>query len=61
MIRKKESYPSPCDNCPHNETGCRRYRNCEKWKTRYLYRQKQINAYAKKVLPGYYERLAKEA
>lgn len=27
--------------------------NCQPWKTRYLYRQKQVNAYAKKVMPEY--------
>lgn len=61
MSKKKESYPFPCDTCPKNETGCRMYRKCDKWRARYLYRQKQINAYAKKVLPGYYERMQKEA
>lgn len=37
------SYPSPCDSCP--KTSCRQ--GCSRWKIRYLYRQKQINAYAK--------------
>lgn len=38
-------YPSPCDRCTR---GFCRDKKCEAWKTRYLYRQKQINAYAKK-------------
>lgn len=39
-------YPSPCENC--TKSFCRE-KNCEAWKVRYLYRQKQINAYAKKL------------
>lgn len=38
-------YPSPCDKCEKN-CGV----GCLDWKIRYLYRQKQINAYARKVL-----------
>ena len=49
-------YPSPCAKCKDNET-CTRYRTCKPWRTRYLYRQKQINAYAKKHLPDYEERM----
>ena len=49
-------YPSPCDKCKHND-GCRNYMTCQRWLTRYRYRQKQINAYAKKVLPAYYDSL----
>ena len=49
------NYPSPCIGCKR-ENDCHHYQKCQKWRTRYLYRQKQINAYAKKVLPGYYER-----
>ena len=50
------SYPDPCLTCEKNNAcdSCGRYRHCEKWKTRYRYRQRQINAYAKKVLPAYY-------
>lgn len=36
------SYPSPCDKCTEQK-GCH---GCTDWKIRYLYRQKQINAYA---------------
>lgn len=51
-------YPNPCDNCEQSE-DCRQYRRCQKWRTRYLYKQKQINGYAKKVLPDYEERQRK--
>ena len=51
------NYPSPCDKCKDNNNGsCPHYRKCAKWLTRYRYRQAQINAYARKVLPGFYER-----
>lgn len=53
-----KDYPSPCDNCKHN-VKCKRWEKCDAWKTRYLYKQKQINAYAKKVLPAYYASLEK--
>lgn len=46
-------YPSPCDKCTKKRCN---YMQCQPWLTRYRYRQKQINAYAKKVLPDYYER-----
>ena len=39
-------YPSPCGRCTREH--CRE-KNCLAWKTRYLYRQKQINAYAKQL------------
>ena len=48
-------YPSPCDTCRQSK-DCSH--PCDKWKIRYRYRQKQINAYAKGVrvksrhLPG---------
>lgn len=49
------NYPDPCLKCEKNNGGtCNRYNKCYKWLTRYMYRQKQINAYAKKVLPAYY-------
>lgn len=35
------NYPNPCDTCP----SCTDPHGCEKWIKRYLYRQKQINAY----------------
>ena len=41
-------YPSPCEVC--TVTHCSGT-GCVRWLTRYLYRQKQINAYARKVLP----------
>lgn len=47
------NYPSPCKKC--KKKSCN-YTTCQPWLTRYRYRQKQINAYAKKVLPDYYER-----
>ena len=40
------SYPSPCERCDRDEYGCH---GCDKWRIRYLYRQKQINAYARKI------------
>ena len=46
--RKTPNYPSPCIKCAHNK-NCTRYRVCQPWLTRYLYRQKQINAYAKNL------------
>ena len=50
-------YPSPCINCPKEGTKACRFKACSQWITRYRYRQKQINAYAKKVLPAYYASL----
>lgn len=44
------NYPSPCDTC--TQPKCKGVK-CEPWRIRYMYRQKQINAYAKKVLPAY--------
>ena len=52
------NYPSPCDECKEKDY-CKRYRKCQRWLTRYRYRQKQINAYAKKVLPAYYASIGK--
>lgn len=46
------NYPSPCEKCTKNYCD---YTRCQPWLTRYRYRQKQINAYAKKVLPDYYD------
>lgn len=43
---KPRPYPSPCETCTANYC---RGTDCEKWRIRYLYRQKQINAYAKKL------------
>lgn len=39
------NYPNPCDTCDKNY-GCS---GCDDWKKRYRYRQKQINAFAKKA------------
>lgn len=47
------NYPSPCDKCTHKTCN---YTTCQPWLARYRYRQQQINAYAKKVLPDYEER-----
>ncbi len=52
-------YPSPCEKCPRDGTPKCHYTKCEPWLIRYRYRQKQINAYAKKVLPAYYASLEK--
>lgn len=40
------NYPSPCDKCGQDQYTCT---GCNAWRTRYLYRQKQINAYARKI------------
>lgn len=56
------NYPSPCISCKCDNNGsCTEYRTCQRWLTRYKYRQKQINAYARKVLPAYYAAKEKEA
>ena len=47
-------YPSPCEKCPKEGTKMCHFQNCQPWLTRYRYKQKRINAYAKKVLPAYY-------
>ena len=44
----KDRYPNPCetytrDSCNFGGPGC------DAWRVRYLYRQKQINAYARKA------------
>lgn len=44
------NYPSPCEKC-ESKDACTKFRVCQPWLTRYRYRQKQINAYAEKVLP----------
>ena len=43
---KPRPYPSPCNTCKREV--CLQ-KDCEPWKIRYLYRQRQINAYAKKL------------
>ena len=44
-------YPNPCDTCPR-EKECTHW--CSLWQTRYLYRQNQMNAYARinGIVPG---------
>lgn len=41
------SYPSPCEKCNSPLANC--VRDCYAWRARYFVRQKQINAYARKV------------
>lgn len=46
-------YPSPCLSCsPETQKTCNG-KGCDRWVIRYKYRQKQINAYAKKVCGGF--------
>lgn len=40
-------YPNPCDAC----AVCTNTIGCEAWRIRFRYRQKQINAYARKIAP----------
>ena len=49
-----KNYPDPCKGC-RNKT-CNYYA-CQPWLTRFRYRQKLINGYAKKVLPDYDEKI----
>ena len=44
----RDSYPNPCDICTVPKGSCPGI-DCSRWRTRYLYRQKQINAYAKRM------------
>ena len=44
-MSERLNYPSPCDKCKLK--SCRGL-ECDPWRIRYLYRQKLINAYAKK-------------
>ena len=44
IVANRKSYPDPCEACEREK----RCNGCEPWRIRYLYRQKQINAYAKK-------------
>ena len=46
-----DRYPSPCLSCTVDELSCQGTR-CERWLIRYRYRQKQINAYAKRLVEG---------
>ena len=47
------SYPNPCENCKKADT-CNKGYGCTAWRTRYRYRQKQINAYAKQKKNAYF-------
>ena len=50
-------YPSPCTECHRNINGsCNQYDTCSVWKTRYYYRQKQINAKYRQMQTPKYER-----
>lgn len=48
------NYLNPCDSCEKAE-DCRLGYGCDRWKIRYLYRQKQINAYARKLADHTYK------
>lgn len=41
------NYPDPCIACKRVGQKCT-YQKCTAWKTRYIYRQKQINAFARR-------------
>lgn len=41
------NYPSPCDSCT---TAVCPDKRCERWRIRYLWRQKRINAKAKQLV-----------
>ena len=41
-----DKYPSPCINC--DKKWCGKEGMCREWQTRYLYRQKAINGFARK-------------
>lgn len=43
------TYPSPCEKCTRSSCNVGGSTGCDAWQIRYLYRQKQINAYARKV------------
>lgn len=53
MDEKKDNYVYPCDKC-EREMTCTN--GCAQWKEQYLHRQKKINAFAEKFLPGFYAR-----
>ena len=42
------AYPSPCDTCEKADSCALGY-GCEDWRIRYMYRQKQINIYARNL------------
>ena len=50
IVANRKSYPDPCEGCEHTK----KCSGCGPWKIRYLYRQKQINAYAKKQREKYF-------
>lgn len=43
------NYPNPCDKCERAKCIAG---GCAEWKTRYRYRQKQINAHTRKMFRG---------
>lgn len=44
---RMDKYPSPCEKCEKNSTKCI---GCDAWRIRYRYRQKQINAMARRLV-----------
>lgn len=48
---RKTNYPNPCDSCKKPD-GCSGGYGCQAWRIRYRYRQKQINAYGRKLMQG---------
>lgn len=43
------AYPNPCDTC-QDAASCKFGYGCTAWQIRYRYRQKQINAFAQKLI-----------
>lgn len=43
------AYPSPCEKCTVTNKETCNYKKCGLWVRRYWYKQKQINAFAKKL------------
>ena len=50
---KQQSYPDPCEKCDKADSCTLGY-GCVDWQIRYRYRQKQVNAYAKKARQKYF-------
>ena len=46
-IIKQQSYPDPCEKCDKADSCTLGY-GCADWQIRYRYRQKQVNAYARR-------------
>lgn len=49
-------YPSPCDSCLRDNKDSCNGKACDRWLRRYHYRQKQINAWAKRLCGQYGQR-----